>query len=293
MSFNGSAKGECFLHDAGRGIENDTYAPVVRNLIACRADVTDRDINADLLKKLVAAYASSELRLAELNELKNRFLGMAAHDMRSPLSSIKGFSELLLEDNPTGEQGELLSMIHSTSGQLLALINDLLDISVIESGHLEIKKTDESLNDLIAERVRIAGVMAKKKGTRIGARLQGIPDFLFDRARIAQVIDNLLGNAVKFAPPSSRVLVTVRRTQGAAEVSVRDRGPGIEAHERDRLFSAFHKLTARPTGGETSTGLGLAIASKIVAAHGGTISVRPRAGGGSIFFFTLPMEVQP
>ena len=281
------------LHVTPHGTGNETYAPVVRDLIACRADSTDRDINADLLKKLVAAYAASEMRLAELNELKNRFLGMAAHDMRSPLSSIKGFSEMLLDEHPTEEQGELLSMIHSTSGQLLALINDFLDISVIESGHLEIRKARENLNDLIAERVRIADVMAKKKGTRIGVRLQEVPHFLFDRARIAQVIDNLLGNAVKFSPPSSRVLVTAREARGIAEVSVRDRGPGIEAHELDRLFSMFQKLTARPTGGETSTGLGLAIANKIVAAHDGMISVRPRAGGGSIFFFTLPVEVQP
>lgn len=265
----------------------------LKTLLEFNAVEKDTEINKDLIKKLLFRYSDSEKKLVELNNLKNKFLGMAAHDLRNPLSSIRGFSEILLDES-IGElndnQKELIDMIHSASEQMLALLNDLLDISVIESGKLNIRLLKGSLAELVKERIRLTLVTADKKNIKINTVLSEVPEFEFDRARISQVIDNLLTNAVKFSLPETTIYVKLETIDNLATVSVRDEGPGILDEDQIKMFGEFQKLKAQPTGGEKSTGLGLSIAKKIILAHDGSIGVRNAPLKGAIFWFTLPMK---
>lgn len=235
----------------------------------------------------------SNTELAELNILKNKFLGMAAHDIRNPLTSIRGFTELFLSGEfglLSDEQKEFIAIIHQTSGEMLALLNDLLDISVIESGKLKLDCRDESLADLLLTRLRLSRVMARKKNIQIKADLEDVPPIPCDASRIGQVIDNLLSNAIKYSPPGSTVFVSLKNNGDLVELSVRDCGPGIADEEKEYLFNTYQRLSAKPTGGETSTGLGLAIVKKIIDAHRGDLEVQSSPGSGSSFIFRLPVH---
>lgn len=240
---------------------------------------------------LEQALNEKQNRLYDLVHIKNKFIGIAAHDLRNPVISIRGFSELLLKNKSalTEEQREFISIIHSTSDNMLALLNDLLDLSQIESGKLDIKKTSGSLKKVIEERIRLHKLQADQKRTAINMDLKKLPDFDFDEQRISQAVDNLLTNAIKFSPPGTNINLTLRKDNGAAIFSVCDEGPGIPVEEQHMLFNEFQRLSIRPTGGESSTGLGLAIAKKIVEAHGGHIEFESHVGRGSIFSIVLPL----
>lgn len=234
-------------------------------------------------------------QLAKANAAKNRFLGMAAHDLRNPLASIRGLAEFL-QDASIGplnkEQLELVEMIHLTSHQMLDLVNELLDVATIESGELKIHPEPSSLTDLIDRSVHLMNMEAAKKKTQIIHHPSPLRGELLrlDPAKIRQVIDNLLSNAVKYSPPGSTVGVQISREADAISFSVRDQGPGIPENERDKLFKDFGRLSVRPTGGEKSTGLGLAICRKIVEAHAGTITAQNLPERGSEFRVSLPAD---
>jgi len=245
-------------------------------------------------------HAENELRernqkLLELNELKNKFLGIAAHDLRNPIFSIRGFSEMLLAGDigPVNEdQLEFLTMINTASQQMFDLVNDLLDVSVIESGKLTLRLTRGSLKDLLKERLKIMMIAGQKKEINLHTDLQDVSNFDFDRDRIAQVLDNLLSNAIKFSPTGSKVHITLSQTSNHAQIDVRDEGPGLSEEDQSKLFGTFQKLSAAPTGGEKSTGLGLSIVKKIIEAHRGSIEVKSQVGSGSTFSFRIPLEAK-
>ncbi len=240
---------------------------------------------------LEQALNEKQDRLYDLIHIKNKFIGIAAHDLRNPVISIRGFSELLLKktNSLSEEQREFISIIHNTSDNMLALLNDLLDLSQIESGKLEIKKTSGSLKKVIEERIRLHKLQADQKRIAINTDLKKLPDFDFDEQRLSQAVDNLLTNAIKFSPPGTNVNLTLRKENGAAIFGVCDEGPGIPVEEQHMLFNEFQRLSIRPTGGESSTGLGLAIAKKIVEAHGGRIDFESHVGRGSTFSIVLPL----
>jgi signal transduction histidine kinase len=231
--------------------------------------------------------------LRELNELKNKFLGIAAHDLRNPLTSIRGFSEIIMNEElgpVREEQKKFLGIINTVSEEMLCLVNDLLDISVIESGNLDLQKRPASLNVLINDRIEINEIIAHKKNITLMAALQDIPEFEFDTNRIAQVFDNLVGNAIKFSPQGSTLYIYLELKNGMARVSVKDEGPGISEEDQGLLFGEFQRLSAQPTGNEKSTGLGLSIVKKIIDAHAGKIFVKSELGNGATFIFELPIE---
>ncbi len=271
---------------------NQHSSKLLKEMLENRASKKDNIINSQLLKKLVKNYAIAEQKLVELNDLKNKFLGIAAHDLRNPLTSIRGFCEILLEDEDSlsEDQKEMLDIIHEESESMLTLVNDLLDVSVIESGKLQLQLNKGSIKKLIEERIRLSKMVAKKKNIKLNYSLSDIPDVLFDTNRFAQVIDNLIGNAVKFSPSGTKIFITLKREKNMAKVSIQDEGPGISKEDQAKLFGEFQKLTARPTGGEKSTGLGLAIVKKIIEAHKGIISADSILGEGTTFTVLLPLE---
>ena len=230
-------------------------------------------------------------RLTAANEEKNRYLGIASHDLRNPLSSMRGLSQLMLEIplEPAQKQ-EFLETIHRTSDEMLTLVNDLLDVAQIESGTLDLRLEDRDVGQLVEERLVHLRPTALRKSIAIHFETQGALTANIDAARFSQVIDNLISNAVKFSPAASNVHLLAEGAVGSVRFSVEDEGPGITDADRENLFKNFQKLSARPTGGRRapkSTGLGLAIAHKIVDAHGGSIVVVRGAKGGAKFVVSI------
>ena len=237
---------------------------------------------ADQQKQLVA-------QLSAANAAKNKFVGMAAHDLRNPLASIRGLSEFLRDSNLPADQRELVELIYGASQSMLDLVNELLDVATIEAGELRLDPQPCNFADLLRGCAFLQNIQAAKKRSRITLPDDtGAPTALMDVAKMRQVVDNLLSNAIKYSPPGSEITVAYHTEAGSAGFAVRDQGPGIPDHERDRLFRDFGRLSAKPTGGESSTGLGLAICRKIVDAHRGTITAENLPAGGCEFSVRLP-----
>jgi two-component system, OmpR family, sensor kinase len=245
------------------------------------------------LVNLQRELAKKNLELAQLNELKNQFLGMAAHDLRSPLGHVMSFSEFLLEDladTLTEEQLEFLTIIRSSSEFMLALVNDLLDISRIESGKLELDLQPTDLTALIKHNVALNSVLAGKKEILIRLLPGGeLPPIMADQERIEQVLNNLISNAIKFSSPGGVIEIRLDRDGDREHISVKDQGMGMSDEECARLFSSLGGRGKRGTGGEKSTGIGLAIVKRIITEHKGDIRVESELGKGTTFRIALPM----
>lgn len=266
----------------------DNYS---KALLDQQAALSDNKVNDQLLKTLVMKYVQAESELKKLDELKNKLLGMAAHDLRNPLSSIRGFSEILLDgDVDEATRKEFLNVIFNVSEDMLRLLNDLLDTSLIQSGKFELRKKPGELAEVVKRRIHLSQVIAAKKNIEIALKVESSPTISFDQERIGQVLDNFLSNAIKFSPHDSTITVTLKADGIWSLVEVADEGPGAPEAERTRLFGEFQRLSAAPTGGEKSAGLGLAIVKKIIMAHGGEVGVRNREEKrGSVFYFALPV----
>lgn len=237
--------------------------------------------------------AKKNRELDGLNSLKNQFLGIAAHDLRSPLGVILSYSELMLDSLATltpEESADLLQRIQKTGKFMLGLVNDLLDIANIESGQLELDLTDEDLNKVILENIEMNSLFSRSKSIRLSFIPPDIPVRIrIDRPKIDQVLTNLISNAIKYSYPESDILILAEYDAKRAKVTVRDSGQGIREAELGKIFKPFQKTSTRSTSGEKSTGLGLAIVKKIIDAHGGEIGVFSIFGRGSEFFFYLPL----
>jgi len=243
----------------------------------------------------IRTHLSNQLLLEQLskaNAAKDRFLGMCAHDLRNPLSSIRGLAELMSENaigTLTAEQMEIVHTIHGASQSMLQLVNELLDVATIEAGHLKLAKEPTKIVDIVQRSVHLSSIESAKKNTRIEmVNMTQNPTIEVDRNKIRQVVDNLINNAVKYSPRGSLITVQIHADETYAGFSVRDNGPGIPDNERHKLFKDYGRLSAQPTGGEKSTGLGLAICRKIVEAHRGTIGVENIPGNGCEFVVRLP-----
>ena len=234
-------------------------------------------------------------QLSKANAAKNRFLGMAAHDLRNPLASIRGLAEFLREGavGPlNADQVDLLNTIHAASQSMLELVNELLDVATIESGELKLRLEAQNLSEVIAKSVAMMNIEAAKKNTTVSFDPHGLnPVIMLDGAKMRQVIDNLLSNAVKYSPPGSAITVNIQSnpTSRTCSFAVQDQGPGIPDSERDKLFKDFSRLSNLPTAGEKSTGLGLAICRKIVEAHHGSITAENLPSRGCEFRVSLSL----
>jgi two-component system, OmpR family, sensor kinase len=230
--------------------------------------------------------------LEKLNEIKNQFIGMTAHDLRNPLGSFSSICSLLLDEDFSAldsEQRQLIEEMDKYSKHMLTMVNDLLDISVIESGKMNLKFQNTNIITFIAHAVSIQKPLAERKGIRINFNPPQDELILdFDPEKIEQVLSNLLSNAIKFSYPESEITVTVRNSEDGVTVSVTDQGQGIPEKELSKLFRPYGRTSTRSTGGEPSTGLGLAISRRIVEAHRGSISAESKEGEGAAFSFFLP-----
>ncbi|PCI39422.1 MAG: hypothetical protein COB46_08895 [Rhodospirillaceae bacterium] len=240
-------------------------------------------------ERLVRISDRQQLELIALNEMKNKFVGMAAHDLRNPAALVNGFSDVLLSDPDMDgeERAELLGIIHEVSESMLKLLGDLLDVSAIESGKLSLEPASGRLDQMVEKRVGLLRNIADQKN--ISITLDCVPTTaVFDTDRLAQVVDNLVGNAIKFSESNTEITVSVSSTPQHTFIKVADQGLGIPAAEIDKVFGTFERLSVKPTGGEKSHGLGMAIVKKIVTAHKGQVSLESTVGKGTTFTVQLP-----
>ena len=236
-------------------------------------------------------------RLKELDHLKSDFVSNVSHELRTPLTAIKGAVDLMLREvaGPlTEKQIHYLTRVRSNTQHLAGLINDLLDLSKIEAGKIEVKSSRVSLSGLVYEVTEALRPVAAEKVITLETTLDD-PSILVcaDWHKVNQVLTNLLGNAIKFTPVQGRVRVTLAASSNgeeSAQVSVSDTGPGIPPDEQEKIFAKFYQITEANGANPKGTGLGLAISKALVELHGGRIWVESEPSRGSTFCFTLPLS---
>lgn len=236
-----------------------------------------------------AEYLEQVSELKAMNQQKNKLLGMAAHDIRGPLGAIQTASQMMGRAELKPERRELmLKMIQENAAHMLSIVNSLLDVSTIEHGDFSLNKRFSNLAQLLEERVQFWQTRAEEKNIQIETSILPLTDIEFDLERIHQVIDNLISNALKYSPAGTCVSISVKADMDGQSLHVIDQGPGIAVDKRHQLFGAFARLGNQTTGGESSTGLGLAICKAIIEKHGGKIEFHPATPNGSHFMFRLP-----
>ncbi len=232
------------------------------------------------------------MELAELNKLKNKFLGMAAHDLRNPLGHIINFSEFIAEEKNrlSSDQIDFVDQIKSLSWFMLNMVTELLDVSAIESGEINInfKKTD--IVQLIEKVLKLNKTLADRKEINLNFNsTESSIIVTLDKGKIEQVFTNLLTNAIKYSFNNTEIVVDIKREDTVITISVKDEGQGIAEDELAILFKPFQTTSTRSTDGEKSTGLGLFIVKKIIEAHNGKIRAESELGKGSTFYVILPI----
>jgi len=232
----------------------------------------------------------NHFEIERLNQLKNQFLGTAAHDIRGPIASIKTAADYLLDRSPTPErQDRLMNLIRNSSTDLIDLLETLLDISVIESGVPKLSKTDVNVAKIVVERLELYQAEAVSKGLTVNRNLPAEVLAVVDPLKMKQICDNLITNAIKYSEMNGSIEVSLVQSNDRFIFSIRDAGPGISEDEQEQLFQAFSVLSTKTTRGEKKTGLGLAITKSIVDAHGGKIYYKHSKGMQSTFFVELPL----
>ena len=238
-----------------------------------------------------------ELEVA--NRHKSEFLANMSHELRTPLNAIIGFSEVLAErmfGEVNDKQMEYLQDIHSSGQHLLTLINDVLDLSKIEAGRMELDLSCFDLGLLMEDAMTLVRERAQRDGVLVSLEVgEGLAEWVADARKVKQVVVNLLSNAVKFTPRGGSVQLRARRLdaagQGVAEISVADTGVGIAPEDQALVFDEFRQAGSDAVHRAEGTGLGLALAKRFVELHGGSIRLHSRPGEGSTFSFLLPMQV--
>jgi PAS domain S-box-containing protein len=233
------------------------------------------------------------VKLQELNKLKNTFLGTASHDLRNTLQKILSYAGMLVEeaDDPlSGTDKDMIRKIKSSGEYMNTLLNNLLDISKIESGQIFLDKNLEDVNTLAKEQIEMNHLLANQKEIKLKFEEEVLPPLNVDKNCLIQVMDNFINNAVKFSPKQSNIDIKLRRVDDKALFSVTDEGPGISEKDQIMLFNEFQTVGSKPTAGEKTTGLGLSICKKIIRLHGGDVGVTSELGRGSTFYFKLPVD---
>jgi len=230
-----------------------------------------------------------------LNQEKNKYIGMVAHDLRSPIGIINSFANLMMEDFDTFNKNEImlfLQKIIDRSVFSLNMIEEFLDTSKIESGILEIKSNPNDIIKCINQSIENNLAFANAKNQDLIFK-KGLEKFIikFDWDKIQQVMDNILSNAIKYSEHNTQIFISVNKPNDKyLEVEVQDQGQGIAENEIHKVFKAFEITSAKATGGEKSTGLGMAIVKKIIEAHHGFIHINSKPGKGTIIKFELPLN---
>lgn len=258
-------------------------------LFAERAGVTSAQVT---LNERLAAVNEA---LQSASQAKSDFLASMSHELRTPLSAIIGFSSLMRDEPADGDgvtvQREWIEHIHSSGEHLLALINDVLDLSKIEAGRLDLERESVDLPTAISELIGGMRPLASARGIDLSYSAEQV-EISADRGRLRQMLYNLVSNAIKFTPPGGRVSLDARRDGPVVKIDVIDTGAGIASDDLERIFLEFHQA-GDAAQRQAGTGLGLPLTRRLAEAHGGSVEVRSEVGAGSTFTITLPAGVGP
>jgi PAS domain S-box-containing protein len=237
--------------------------------------------------------AADMTRAHEASRVQDEFVGMISHELRTPVSSVLGHLELVRDDPLTPDQEESVTVAERNARRLLSLVNELLFTAQVAAGGLPVTIADVDLRDVVTSALDSARPAARRAGVELVAVLPPqVPHLRGDAGRLAQAVDNLVSNAVKFTPRGGSVIITVTEHGGDALVAVADTGAGIPAGEMDRLFGRFFRTTTSIRDAVPGAGLGLNISRAILTAHGGSISVQSEEGVGTTFTMRLPGEAR-
>jgi signal transduction histidine kinase len=267
---------------------------MLRNLVSMQDRL--RKVNADLDRK-VDELAQANLALYESNRLKSDFLATMSHELRTPLNSILGFSEVLLESTGLSEKQTRWANNIKTSGeQLLALINDILDLAKIEAGKMQVRVTEFSARDACEGLLAMFRPLAEKKNIDLRGQFEtDMPPVRQDMVKLQQIVSNLLSNAIKFTPEGGRVVLRVVALPGAGGnqvvITVNDTGVGIAPEEQGLIFEKFRQAGNPLTRQHAGTGLGLSIVRELSKLLGGEVTVQSELGRGSTFIVRLPLHL--
>ena len=265
-----------------------------RLLTIAAAQVSVAIENARLLRNLHNRAMQLEQAIEELRKLhrhKTEFIQNVSHELRTPLTFVKSYVQLILEEamgeiNP--DLRSTLTIVDERTDAIIRLVNDVISLERVEIGQFEFQFV--SLGEVVARSAEGAAMTAKESGVNIELQVtDDLPLVHADSGRLGQVLDNLLGNAIKFSPSDSTITVRVRRDGAFVHTDVEDQGIGIPADKLDRIFDRFYQVDGSTTRRFGGTGLGLAIVKTIVESHGGRVAVESEVGVGSIFSFALPI----
>lgn len=242
------------------------------------------------LAKLNQALSEKNEQLISLNQEKNEFLGIAAHDLKNPLSAIQGASELIetdYDEMPKIELIDMARMISTASQQMFDLITNILDVNVIESGKINISLKTIDMLPILQSLISQYKPRAKAKNITLQAteifQMQQTLTAFVDQDLVYQVLDNLISNALKYSPPGKNIYVRLNQCENHLRCLIQDEGPGLSEQDKAKLFQKFCRLTAQPTAEEHSTGLGLFIVKKLVNAMNGSVWCESELGNGATF----------
>jgi signal transduction histidine kinase len=283
----------------GRGIGaifvgRDYVGPFSDKDIALLKTFADQAVIAIQNARLFREIREKSAQLEVANRHKSEFLANMSHELRTPLNAIIGFSEVLGEKyfgelNP--KQLEYAKDIHSSGKHLLSLINDILDLSKIEAGRMELEVSSFDLPSALSNAMTLIRERAQRHGIALGLEVdRELGEVEADERKFKQIMLNLLSNAVKFTPDGGKVDVSAKRLNGKVEVAVRDTGIGIAPEDQAAVFEEFKQVGRDRMGKAEGTGLGLALTRRFVELHGGAIRLESAPGKGSTFTVELPLS---
>ncbi len=298
------------------GVEGRSWLTTIEDWAANPADRTPEDFVAERLElgeRVVSVHVSPVIMRSEYlgtvsvfrditveveaDRAKSEFVSTVSHELRTPMTSIKGYVDLLLMGAVgalSDQQRHFLEIIRNNADRLTALVNDLLDISRIETGRVELDLRAVHIHEVVEQVVTSLQARAQSRGLDLKAQVPAsLPAVWGDSARVAQILTNLVGNAIQYTPPGGKVTISARPANGFLEVSVADTGIGISEENRKRIFDRFFRADDPLVQETPGTGLGLSITASLVEMHGGEIWVESELGEGSTFTFTLPLATAP
>jgi PAS domain S-box-containing protein len=255
---------------------------------------TGLDVTEEIRQRNELAITNAQLQQA--SHAKSEFLANMSHELRTPLNSIIGFSEVL-QEKTFGElnekQAKYVENVLTSGKHLLGLINDILDLSKVEAGKIELKYEEFSLPDLLSESQTLVSTMASKKSISLESKIEeGISRITADPTKVKQIMYNLLSNAIKFTPDGGRVTVNAKRADNMVQISVEDTGIGLREEDQENIFEEFYQVDSSYARQYQGTGLGLSLTKRLVELHGGKIWVESEIGRGSTFAFTIPQRLE-
>ncbi|MGN7788009.1 ATP-binding protein [Niabella sp. 22666] len=246
------------------------------------------DINE--LKRTTEELMESEQQLKQMLEQKDEFITIASHELKTPVTSIKAYAQLVqanLERSGDAKNGDLLSRLNGQINRLVSLINQLLDLTRVQEGKMELQLEEVNIREMLLEQVE---EMAPTTLSTLVLQAGLLPSIKIDRERIRQVVTNLLSNAIKYSSPGTQIIVRTEALEKGIRISVQDQGEGISEKDQQKVFERFFRATDGHTNLAPGMGLGLYISEQIIRRHGGYFSLESKKGAGSVFSFFLPFE---